>query len=156
MAGVQSVTTTEDTLQTAEDILATVRIITATVKVFAVLLAVVVLYNLSLLNFRERFRDIATLKVLGIPNGQIAASLIWESMALTLVGTLIGLPLGYPVMVLMLTINQTELLTFLYLIQPLSYLISAAITLVTSFAVNFLLGKRVRKVKMIESLKSVE
>ena len=156
LESVQSVTTTEDTLRTAEDILATVRIITATVKVFAILLAVVVLYNLSLLNFRERFRDIATLKVLGIPNGQIAASLIWESMALTLLGTLIGLPLGYPVMVLMLSINQTEMLTFLYLLLPVSYLISAAITLLTSFAVNVLLGRRVRKVRMIESLKSVE
>lgn len=154
--GVRSAVSTNGFLELADDTLASVRIITATLKVFAILLAVVVLYNLTLLNFKERNRDIATLKVLGFSDGEIGRSLIIETMALTLIGTLIGLFFGFPIMKLMLSINETELLTFLYTIHPLSYLYASLITVLTALAINLIMGKFVRRVKMVESLKSVE
>ena len=136
--------------------MASIRIITATLKVFAILLAVVVLYNLTLLNFKERNRDIATLKVLGFSDREVGRSLIIEVMALTLIGTVIGLFFGFPIMKLMLSINETELLSFLYYIHPLSYLYASLITLLTALAINLIMGKFVHRVKMVESLKSVE
>ena len=154
--GVRSAMSTNGFLELADDTLASIRIITATLKVFAILLAVVVLYNLTLLNFKERNRDIATLKVLGFSDREVGRSLIIEVMALTLIGTVIGLFFGFPIMKLMLSINETELLSFLYYIHPLSYLYASLITLLTALVINLIMGKFVHRVKMVESLKSVE
>lgn len=127
-----------------------------TLMVFAVLLSVVVLYNLSLLNIKERTRDIATLKVLGFMRGKISRSLLYEIMLLTVVGTAFGLVLGFPVTYLVLSINKVEIMSFLYYIKPVSYLYSALLSVLTSFVINFVFGKSIGRVNMIESLKSVE
>ena len=153
---VSKVYSTNDFLVLAGEVNSTIEVITSTLKIFALLLAVVVLYNLALLNFKERQRDIATLKVLGFSEIEIGSTLIVEIMFLTLIGAVIGLFLGMPILKLILSINETEILSFLYHIHPLSYLYSAAITLLTAFFINYFLSKLVKKVKMIESLKSVE
>lgn len=127
-----------------------------TLMIFAILLSVVVLYNLSLLNINERTRDIATLKVLGFTRGKIARSLLYEIMLLTLIGTAFGLALGYPVTYLVLSINKVEIMSFLYYLNPLSYGYSALLALLTSFAINLAFGKSIGRIDMIESLKSVE
>jgi hypothetical protein len=67
--------TTADWARQIDDVMSGVHIMTNAVKVFAIILAVIVLYNLALLNFRERTRDIATLKVLGFTKAEIASSL---------------------------------------------------------------------------------
>ena len=69
-----------------EDKVSSINAMKYTLMIFAVLLSVVVLYNLSLLNINERTRDIATLKVLGFKRGKIALSLLFEIMLLTLAG----------------------------------------------------------------------
>lgn len=129
---------------------------TSAVKVFAILLALVVLYNLALLNFRERTRDIATLKVLGFSTGEIAASLLYESMSLTFFGVLFGLLLGYPFLLGVLGLNQVSLVAYLYMIYPLTYFYAFLLTFVVAFLVNFLFALKSKDVKMVESLKSVE
>jgi len=142
-----------------EDVDKTISSITAirlTMMVFSITLAVTVLYNLSLLNIKERTRDIATMKVLGFSTGEIARSLLYEIMILVTLCTVCGLFFGYPITILVMTINKIEALTFIYHIKSISYLISAIISLVTAFGINFLFLRSIKKINMTESLKSIE
>ena len=139
-----------------EDIVGGILVMTNAVKVFAVLLALVVLINLALLNFRERTRDIATLKVLGFSKWEIGLSLLLESMLLTSVGVALGMVLGFPFMYGVLIVNVVPLVDFLYYISPLTYVLAFVLTFLVALAVNFYLSLLTKKVKMVESLKSVE
>lgn len=153
---VSRVQTYDDLRLTITNILSSILVMTNTVKIFAILLAVIVLYNLAILNYRERMRDIATLKVLGFSRFEIAKSLIIEIMALTILGVGVGLALGMPMEILVLMTNETPVVDFLYVVWPLTYVIATLITLGTAFIVNLYLTNMTNKIPMVESLKSVE
>ena len=138
------------------DMVSSIRTMTGAVKVFAILLALVVIYNLGLLNFRERVREIATLKVLGFHTLEIGVGLLIETLSMTLIGILGGLALGYPFMQLVLIINQIEIIHYIYMIYPATYILAALGSFVVAFLVNLGLTTRVRRIKAVESLKSVE
>ncbi|MEG0528765.1 MAG: FtsX-like permease family protein [Bacilli bacterium] len=129
---------------------------TLAIKIFAILLAVICLINLALLNFTERSREIATLKVLGFSRSEIARSLLYETLFLTIVGTIIGLLLGMPMEYLVLSINENNMVSFIYYIGTVTYVVSAAISIGTAFIINLILSLSTNKIKMVESLKSVE
>lgn len=154
--GILSATSMSDMRLHADEILSSIRVMTMTIRIFAILLAVVVLYNLALLNFKERTKDIATLKVLGFSKFEIASSFIIEIIALTFFGSLIGLTLGYPLLYAVLSINETPLICYIYHIASNSYLYTVLLTCGTSFAINLFFAFLTNKVKMVESLKSVE
>ncbi len=153
---VSSATTSKERSKAIQDVMSGVSVMTNAVKVFAIMLAIVVLYNLALMNFKERTRDIATLKVLGFSRGEITLSLLFETMSLTAIGVLFGLALGYPFMLLVLGTNIVELVEYMYFIKVLSYALSFLLTFVVALVVNLVLTKRIKKVMMVESLKSVE
>ena len=140
----------------ADETVSSIKVMTMTVKIFAILLAVVVLYNLALLNFKERVKDIATLKVLGFSKFEIASSFIIEIIMLTFIGSLSGLALGYPLLYAVLSINETPLICYIYHIYFRSYLYTVLLTCGTSFVINLFFAFLTNKVKMVESLKSVE
>ncbi len=148
--------TKEDWQKRINNTLSGVLVMTMAVKVFAILLGLVVVYNLTLMNYRERSRDIATLKVMGFTKGEILRSLILESLSLTLVGVLFGLALGYPFMLAVMMTNKVELVDYLFHIDVLSYILSFLLTFGVTFVINLLLSFKIKKIKMIESLKSVE
>ena len=154
--GTAQATSVEDMWGYVEDKVSSINAMKYTLMIFAVLLSVVVLYNLSLLNINERTRDIATLKVLGFKRGKIALSLLFDIMLLTLAGSVCCLILGYPLTYLVLSINKVEIMSFLYYLKPVSYVYSALLALLTSFAINYIFGRSLDKINMIESLKSVE
>ena len=154
--GIHSATTMSDMRLRADEVLSSIRVMTMTIRIFAILLAVVVLYNLALLNFKERTKDIATLKVLGFSRFEIASSFIIEIIALTFFGSLIGLTLGYPLLYAVLSINETPLICYIYHIASNSYLYTVLLTCGTSFAINLFFAFLTNKVRMVESLKSVE
>ncbi len=153
---VGSIDTSEDWLIKLQDVVSSISAMTMAVKVFAILLAIVVLVNLALLNFKERGRDIATMKVLGFSRMEIALSLFFETMFLTSVGVLLGLALGFPFLYLVLFINQVEVVSFPYMVAVSSYFIAFALTFGVAAIINLYLGSRTNKIKMVESLKSVE
>lgn len=153
---VSSVRTQKDTADQINSVMNGIRIMTNAVKVFAILLALVVLYNLALLNFRERSRDIATLKVLGFSKVEIALSLILETLSLSSLGIFLGFFAGYPFMYAVLIVNRVPLVKFMYTIFPASYLYAFLITFLTSLLINIYLSSLTGRVKMVESLKSVE
>ncbi len=154
--GIQSITTIEEMRAHAEDTIASIKVMTWTIKIFAILLAIVVIYNLALLNFKERIKDIATLKVLGFSRIEVASSLTIEIIFLTFIGALLGLFLGYPLLVAVLSINENPLLSYIYHIQLSSYLWTILITCGSSFLINMIFAFLTNRVEMVESLKSVE
>ena len=154
--GVLSYKTRDENNETISSYMSSISLMTLAVKVFAIILAVVVLYNLALLNFKERNRDIATMKVLGFNQLEIMLSLIIEVMVLTIIGIAFGMVLGKPLEVLVLMVNRTPVVEFLYTVFVKTYFIAFAITFVTGLIVNLFLSLKARSVKMVESLKSVD
>ncbi len=148
--------TSAKTKARVRDIMGGVYIMTNAIKVFAILLALVVLYNLALLNFKERERQIATFKVLGLSSFEIALVLVFEAVLLTGIGVALGLLLGYPFTVVTLKLNIVDLVEYLFHIDVSTYFIAFALTFLVSLSINIILSLRNRKVKMIEALKSVE
>ena len=154
--GIATCISLNQTIKKINDLVSSVKLMTMAIKVFAILLAVVCLINLALLNFKERTREIATMKVLGFSLQEIARSLIYEVLILTVVGSGLGLAIGYPLLYLILSINQNNYISFLYYIAPESYVLGILLSVVTSFVVNVVLSFFINKVPMVESLKSVE
>ncbi len=129
---------------------------TNAIKIFAILLAIVTLYNLALLTYRQRFRDMSTLKVLGFRKREIALSILVESMTLTAVGVILGCILGYPFMLLVLNTNIVEIVQYLFHINALTYVYAILLTFLVAFIINLYFGYHTRKIKMVESLKAVD
>ncbi len=154
--GVSSLVSRTDNEKRISSYMTSIRAMTNTIKAFAILLAVVVLINLAILNFEERSRDIATLRVLGFSRLEISKSLVYEVMILTVIGALLGLLLGYPLEYLVLSTNITPLISWHYIIYWFSFVIGFSLSVVTAFIVNIIISNRVNKVNMAESLKSVE
>jgi len=151
-----SAQTQNDWQESLNDIMSGVLIMTTAVKVFAILLALVVLYNLALMNFKERQRDIATLKVLGFNLKEIGASLLFEAMTLTAIGVILGLFIGVPFLYGVLTLNKVEIVMYIIHVDALSFVISFLLTFGVAFLINLFFARKARRVKMVESLKSVE
>lgn len=153
---VGSAETPEGWEKIVNDAVSSISIITNAVKVFALMLATIALYNLGLMNFNERIREIATMKVLGFKKKEVSASLLIETLTLTFFGAAIGLSLGMPFMVTVLTINEVGMVDYIYTITALTYVFSFLFTFLVGVAINVLLMLKIRGIKMIESLKSVE
>lgn len=151
-----SAATIYDNMNRIDGYMSSVRMMTNTVKVFAILLAVVVLLNLGILNFNERIREIATLKVIGFNRINIAKSLIYEMMILVFIGSLFGLLVGMPFEIMVLSTNETTLVSWNYYVAPLTYIISILISLITSIFVSLGISLKIKNVSMTESLKSIE
>lgn len=137
-------------------IISSIDTIKLTMMIFSIALSLVVLYNLSLLNLKERNRSLATLKVLGFSNTEISLSLIYEMMLLVLLGTILGLFLGFPILYLVLSVNKVEIIMFIYKIKLVSYVLAALISFVTAVIINVIFGFLIKKISMIDSLKSVD
>ena len=153
---VASASTQEDWKANIQDVMSGILVMTNAIKIFAILLGIVVLYNLTLMNFKQKNRDIATLKVLGFTLRETMSSLLIESLTLTFVGVAIGMALGYPFMLAVMETNIVALVHYLYIIYPSTFIYAFLLTYVLDFVINLLLSYRIRRVKMIESLKSVE
>lgn len=120
------------------------------------LLAFVVLYNLNNINIGERKRELATLKVLGFYDGEVSAYIFRENVIITFLGMIAGIGLGILLHRFIILTVETDILMFGREISFMSYLYSLGLTLVFSFLVNGFMHFKMKKIDMIESLKSVE
>lgn len=119
-------------------------------------LAFVVLYNLTIVNISERIREIATIKVLGFYNNEVSAYIYRENIILTVFGIVFGEILGvFLHRFIMITVEMDNMM-FGRSIDSLSFIISALLTIVFAVLVNIVMYYKLKKVKMIESLKSVD
>lgn len=156
ITGVTSVTMNADTEKEIQDMTNNLTVIIAVMIAAAGLLAFVVLYNLNNINITERKRELATLKVLGFYNKELAAYVYRENVVLTIFGVLLGLVLGTVLDIFVMRTIETEFVMFSVKISWISYLVSILLTVLFSVLVNFIMYFRLEKVDMIESLKSVE
>lgn len=119
-------------------------------------LAFVVLYNLSNINITERVREIATIKVLGFHDKEVSAYIFRENIFLTLLGAVIGLGLGVLLHHYVVITAETDIVMFGRTIKWASFVYAAALTMAFSFLVNLVMHFKLKKVSMVESLKSIE
>lgn len=122
----------------------------------AALLAFVVLYNLSNLNISERLRELATIKVLGFYDKEVYKYVTRENVILTFIGIAIGLVAGKFLTIIIMKTAELDIVMFSYEIHYLSYIISIVLTTIFTLIVNFITYFSLKKIDMIESLKSVE
>ena len=122
----------------------------------AAALAFVVLYNLTNINITERTRELATLKVLGFYDRETTAYVYRENVFLTLFGIVLGLVLGRFLHAWMVVTVEVDLVMFGRTAPLYAYLLAAALTVVFSVVVNIAAHFRLKKVDMVESLKTVE
>ncbi len=147
---------TETLMDSTSDMIKSLDLIIAVLIILAAALSFVVLYNLSNINITERKREIATLKVLGFYNKEVDNYITRENLILTILGIIPGCVLGYFLMFITIGTVEMENTRFLRTIAPISYLYSGIIALIFTFIVNFVTHYSLKKIDMIESLKSVE
>lgn len=124
--------------------------------VSAAALAFVVLYNLTNVNITERIREIATLKVLGFNDLEVSSYVFRENIILTLLGAAAGLGLGYALCMFVIKTAEIDEMMFGRNIHGISYLWAFLVTAAFSMIVNLIMTRALKKVSMVESLKSVE
>jgi putative ABC transport system permease protein len=151
-----------DTVQSKEDLITTMNNMMETMNAMivilvfaAVLLGVVVLYNLGVLSFHERLRELTTLKVLGFQYEKLCKLIHMQNIWLTLIGTLFGIPSGFLLLSYMMKF-MGDSLDMLPYISVQSYVISVAGTIMISILVNLILSRKLKKIDMVSALKAVE
>ncbi len=140
----------------------TMTILDSTTAVFSLMyvaalgLAFVICYNMGLINFTERTRDYATLKVLGYHQKEIRGLMMWENNIVTVIGAALGIGPGLLLTQMVLMTVRSENNVFVAQVSPLSILYASLITCVFSILIELFLTRRVRSINMVEALKSVE
>lgn len=119
-------------------------------------LAFIVLYNLTNINIEERKREIATIKMLGFFDGEVGMYIFREIIILSFLGALIGLVFGRGLFEFVISTAEIEITMFSRDILPMSYVYSAALTMVFTIIVCFVMFFRLKKISMVESLGSGE
>jgi len=156
MDQVASVIYYSDAAEKFEDTVKSLDAIVYAIIACAGLLAFVVLYNLTNINLSERTREIATIKVLGFFNREVAAYVYRENIILSFIGAAAGLALGiYLHKIIMSSIEQNGIMFGDY-IAGNSFLYSFGITIVFTMLVNIFMYRRLTHIPMVESLKTVE
>ena len=121
----------------------------------AVLLGIVVLYNLGVMSYTERYREMATLKVVGFKDSKIGRLLISQNLWLTVLGILIGIPAGIGILQYLLTALASEYELKLVLGVP-TWLVSILLTFGVSLAVGLMVARKNRHIDMVAALKTAE
>lgn len=124
--------------------------------VLAAALAFVVLFTLSTTNISERIRELATIKVLGFRKREVNHYVNKETILLTALGMICGIPLGYAFSQSLTYVLKMPSIYFAVTIEPLSYVYACALTLIFAWLVALLSNRALAKIDMIEALKSVE
>ncbi len=153
---VTNISFTSDFQNRIEDMLNNLNLVVYVLIISAGLLAFVVLYNLNNININERQRELATLKVLGFQDMEVATYVYRENIMLTIIGAIMGVFLGILLHRFVILTSEIDMMMFGRNIKGLSYLFSILLTFGFSFFVNYVMYYKLRKINMVESLKSVE
>ena len=152
---IKSVTTLSEMKENWDEMSGSIMMMVSILIFFAILLAIVVLYNLGILSFTEIEREIATLKVLGFKTADLRKLLLTQNIIFTAIGFILGIPLGFYLMTLMVDAAGESL----YYIPSLTLgniILSGVITFAVSIVVNLLFSSKIKNLNMVEALKDVE
>ena len=154
--GVLNVSINADTAGQVGSMMDALDAVIVLIVICAGLLAGIVLYNLTNINIKERIREIATIKVLGFNAGETASYVFKENLALTAMGTFLGLFGGKWLHAAVMGYVRIDMVWFGNIIHWQSYVISAVLTIVTALIVDAIMYFQLEKINMAEALKSVE
>lgn len=153
---VKSLTFVKANIMRFENMIQSLDLVTWVLIISAGMLAFVVLYNLTNVNISERIREIATIKVLGFYDREVGEYVYRENIILTLIGGVFGLLLGMALHAYIMTTIELDGVMFGTKINISSFLISYGITILFSLLINIFMYPSLKKIPMVESLKSVE
>ena len=153
---VGAVAVNEATRDRVDSMLSRLNYIVLVVGLCAAALAFIVLYNLTNINVTERVREIATIKVLGFYQNEVAAYVFREINILSILGSLAGLGMGKALHAFVMAQIRIDSMTFSSRIAPLSYLTAFVMTLLFTAVISLGMRPRLRRIDMAESLKSIE
>ena len=156
MDGVLNVSYTSSIEGRLDDMLRSLNLVIVVLIVSAGMLAFVVLYNLNNINITERQSELATLQVLGFYDGEVASYVYRENILLTIIGSVVGMVLGNLLHRYIILTVEVEEAMFGRQIHWQSYLYSFLFTVAFSLFVNWVMFYKLKKIDMVESLKSVE
>lgn len=156
LKGVSSVNLISDNQQKFKDTIKSIYNIVIVLIVSAGLLSFIVLYTLTNININERMREIATIKVLGFYHKEVSSYVFRENFILTMLGALFGLIAGKFLASYVIGTAEVDMVMFGRRIYPLSFVLSALLTLLFAWIVNIAMLKRLKNIDMVEALKTVE
>lgn len=155
-SNITNVSISQDSMDMFTDMLDSLNVIVLVVILCAGALAFIVLYNLTNINISERIREIATLKVLGFYSKEANAYVFRENNALTLIGALVGLVIGKFFHAFVMGQIVDDGLTFDAYVSPQNYGLALVLTIIFALITQFIMRRKIAKIHMAESLKSVE
>lgn len=153
--GVNSITTREDIKKGWDVMTEPLNMMVSILTSFAIVLAVVVLYNLGLLSFTEIQRELATLKVLGFDSKSLRRLLLTQNLWFSTIGFILAIPGAYILIVVMMGSTGDDY-TFPINIYLWNFVVTFIITYGLSVLVNLAFSRKIKNVNMVESLKSNE
>ena len=145
-----------DLVKRFDEMMGSLNAVVFLVIICAGLLAFVVLYNLTNINLIERIREIATIKVLGFRNREVSAYMYRENFILTIVGILVGLPIGNLLLRFIVSKIDVKSIYFVAKLLPRDYVFSSLLTIAFTIIVSIVMYRKLINVDMVESLKSAE
>lgn len=154
--GVATAGFTEDTRASFDDLVESLNSIILVIIFCAGALAFVVLYNLTNINVTERQRELATIKVLGFRDGEVAGYIYRETSLLTILGCAVGLAFGVLMHSFVIQTVEVDMVMFGRTVEPLSFVYSALLTLLFAVIVDLVMYPKLKKIDMVKSLKSVD
>lgn len=154
--GILSALSTATVGNNFDDAFRIINLVVTIVIVLAAALAFVVLFTLSTTNISERERELATIKVLGFFDKEVHAYVNKETLILTSIGILMGMPLGKGFGIWLMSILQMPSIYFADTLYPISYLIAAVMATTFAFIVNFITDRSLDRINPVEALKSIE
>ncbi len=156
MDGVDKVQTRAEENEDGNALLRTLNLVVVLLIAFSGGLALVVYYNLGQLNYSERIRELATLKVLGFTPGEMKKLVLRENILITCFALPFGFAAGVPLHRLVMDSALPSAIQFVQHIEPTSMGLIAMITIGFSWIVNWALGSKFKSIDMVEALKSAE
>ena len=156
LSGVATTSRMRDTQDTYMHSMERVDFVVVIIILAAAALAMVVLFNLSNINITERQRELATIKLLGFYDGEVSAYVYRENIVLTLFGILLGCFMGHWLHIYLVRSTEIDLMMFGRQTAPSAYVYAAILTALFSLLVNVLAHFKMKKIDMVESLKSAE
>ena len=153
---VRAVVNTDSIKANINDSTDALKIVTVVLIILACALAFVVLFNLTNINITERTRELATIKVLGFYDSELAMYVYRENGVVTALGILLGIGVGIQLLGFVLTAAELDMLMFPHTIDVMSYILAVVLSIVFATFVNLAMNYKLFRIDMVESLKNVE
>ena len=153
---ISTINFTEDNIEVFDNMVGGLNLIVLLIIGASCALAFIVLYNLTTINIAERIREISTLKVLGFYDKEVSSYVYRETLFLTIFGIILGLVAGIFLHMYVINVAETDNILFLHNILWPSYIYSFLIIIFFTIIVQIITNRRLKKIDMVESLKSVE